>query len=507
MTLPEPDSDRRRFLALAGTGLVSALGGSRFVSGVTTAATDESVIDYLEDRVPELLEYYDVPGATIALVKDGEVTWTEAYGEADRENDRPTTTETIFRVASITKSVTAWGVMALVERGEIELDDPVERHVTRWELPEAEFDTREVTVRRLLSHTSGLQMELADDDERYAPDEDVPAPEEVLAGEWRGGPARFEQPPGTEFSYSNAGFVVLELLIEEVTGCEYETYMQEEILEPLGMDNATLTWDEAVASTIATGYYLDGERGPVFVDPIKAPGGLYATAEDIARFVAAGMGGPDGEPPGWGVLEPETVEEIHIPAVETTGLYGYISDAYGLGHFVETLPGGQGAVWHGGQHTGWLSHYHCVPESGDGIVVLTNSERSQRLIAQIVGGWSERRGLPTIAMSQVFGSMATAAQVATGVFGLATAGLTWRLGRGLHSGNREFNPTTQRDVGWRAGLVAVGLLLAGLWWGFGSEILSPLLPVLSNWVGITLIAFVALVVLTVLFPRSNEGNS
>ncbi|MFC4541372.1 serine hydrolase domain-containing protein [Halosolutus amylolyticus] len=495
-----PNGTRRRYLAAIGAGLTGPLAGCLDFGGGD--ATADSLPAHFDDRVPELLEHYDVPGACIALVQDGEVTWIGAYGEADREEGRPTTTETVFRAASITKSVTAWGVLNLVERGEIELDDPIERHVTRWELPEAEFDTEAVTVRRLLSHTSGLQMGLPDEEQLYAPGEERPAPEEVLDGEGLESAARFEQPPGTEFSYSNAGFVLLELLIEEVSGREYETYMQEEILEPLGMDDATFTWDEEVASTIATGYMLDGDRGPVFVDPVKAPGGLYATADDLARFVAAATTGPEGESQGRGVIAPESVAEIHTPAVETSGLYALVADAYGLGHFVETLPDGQRAVWHGGQHTGWLSHYHCVPETGDGIVVLTNSERAQRFLSDVVGAWAEARGLSSVAMSRTYSRFATGARVMVGVAGLASAGLVWRLGRGLRSGDRRFEPFARTSVRSRAALGGVAVLLLGLWWGLARDILVPLLPVLTGWLTVALSALALLAVLTVLFPHT-----
>lgn len=221
-------------------------------------ATDEPLSDYLDERVPELLDYYNVPGACIALVRNGEMTWTGAYGDADRENGQEMTANAVFRAASITKSITAWGVMHLVERGEIERDDPIEDHVTRWELPEASFDTEEVTVQRLLSHTSGLQIGSADDDERYTPEEDVPAPEDVLSGAWRGSAAPFERAPGSGFNYLNAGYALLELLIEEVTGRNYEAYMEAEILNPLGMDDTTFSWDEGVESAMVTDYLLDG---------------------------------------------------------------------------------------------------------------------------------------------------------------------------------------------------------------------------------------------------------
>lgn len=502
------DTTRRRFLTCSGLGLAGALAGCVGAPG-TGEASERSLPAYLDDRVPDLLDYYDIPGAGVALVENGEVTWSGAYGEADREAGTPVTSTTRFRAASITKSITAWAVETLIESNEydVELDDPIERHVTRWELPDSEYDTAEVTVRRLLSHTSGLQMGMLDEEELYGPDEPLPAPEEVLAGEAREPAARFERAPGSSFSYSNAGFVVLELLIEETTGRTFEEYVQSAVLEPLDMDDATFSWDDDVESTLATGYMLDGSRGPVFVDSVNAPGGLYATVDDIARFVAASTAGPAGEPKGRGVLTPAGVEELHAPAVETSGLFGFVSDAYGFGHFVETLPDGQRAVSHGGQHTGWLSYYYAVPETGDGIVVLTNSERAQRFLAQVVDAWADRQGLSSVAMGRTFDRLATAAKVTTGVGALTATFLTLRLGRDLTRGVREFDPLSRRSLPGRAGLAAIGLLAGGAWWILGRELLSPLLPVLSRWAEIALTAFTVIAILTVLFPKVGDEKT
>lgn len=495
------ETTRRRYLELAGAGAAGTLAG-RLEVAERTSATD-SLRSHLDERVPELLERYDVPGACIAVVEDGEPVWTEAYGEADREAGRPMTADTVFRVASITKSVTAWAVLTLVEAGEVGLDDPIEEYVTRWTIPNADEYAELVTVRRLLENSSGLSMRhVEDEDAPYAPDEAVPTPEEVLSGLEADPPARLEHEPGSAFRYSNAGYVVLELLIEEVTGQEFEAYVSEAVLGPLGMDGATLTWDEEVREAIAAGYLQDRSRGPVFVDPVKAPGGLYATAEDIARFVAAGMAGPDGQPPGRGVLEPETVDELHEPAVETDGYYGLISDAYGLGHFVETLSDGRRAVSHGGHHTGWLSHYYGVPETGDGIVVLTNSRRAQRLVADVVGAWTERRGLASTEMSRAYSQVVTGARATIGLAGLASAGLVWRLGRGLRSGERRFDPFSRVAIRSRLVLGAFAVLLAGVWWGLGRDVLAPLLPVLTGWLTVALTGVAALAMALVLFPRT-----
>lgn len=416
------------------------------------------------------------------------------------------TDDTIFRVGSITKSVTAWGVVRLVEAGEIRLDDLIERHATRWEIPDSDYATEQVTVQRLLDNSSGVSMRHVDDDSPYAPEDDVPSPEGILSGPESDPPARLEHEPGSALQYSNAGYVVLELLIEAVTGRDYEEYMNDEILGPLEMDDATFTWDERVRFGIATGYLQDGDRGPVFVDPVKGPGGLYATASDVGRFVAAGMPGPDGQPAGRHVLEPDTVDLLHTPAVETDGFCGLMSNAYGLGHFVEMLPDGDRTVSHGGHHTGWLAHYYGVPDTGDGIVVLTNSRRTQRFVADVVDAWTEEQGLPTVAMSRSYSRLVAGVRAVIAVAGLVSVGLGWRLGRGLHASDRRFAPSARESVLPRVVLGCVAIAVAGAWWLVGRDVLSPLLPVLTGWITVVLSVFAVLALLTVLFPIVSDGD-
>ena len=118
--------------------------------------TLDEFAEQLDTMLPELLQEYRVPGAAVALVHNGEVAWVQGYGLANEDTGTPVTAETVFQVASISKSVTAWGVMRLVEEGRIDLDAPVEQYLTSWHLPPSEFDHGGVTVRRLLSHTAGL---------------------------------------------------------------------------------------------------------------------------------------------------------------------------------------------------------------------------------------------------------------------------------------------------------------------------------------------------------------
>lgn len=490
------DESRRRFLALSGATAAGAVGGC--LDGSQSEPADAPFSRHLEERVPGLLERYEIPGASLALVEDGEVVWADAYGEADPGEGRPMTTETLCRPQSITKSVTAWGVMTLVEAGELDLDDSVARHVTSWDLPPAAYPWEEVTVRRLLSHSAGLP---AGGYDRVSPDEEPPSIQETLSGEAGGPVASPTDEPGT-FRYSNPGYVLLELLIQDVTGRDYAEYVRSAVLEPLGMDDATFAWSDRVASRLITEHFVDGDPVPAYRESARAHGMLYATALDVARFVAAAMPGPDGAEPGRGVLEPESVATLHALEVETTGFYGLGSDGAGLGHFVETLPDGQLAVTHGGQGTGSWSWFHAVPETGDGIVILTNSERSLQFVADVVGEWADWQGLSSVGVSRAV----RWSRLPIWILWVVAAWLAYRVGRGLVSGTRAFDPTSRRSARVRALAGGAAVLTLGLWWGVANQSLSYFLPVFAEWLGLALSAVALLVLVTVAFPRTNGAN-
>jgi CubicO group peptidase (beta-lactamase class C family) len=153
---------------------------------------------------------YGIPGASIALVRDGQIVYTAAHGEANQESGQKMTADMPMRVQSISKSVTAWAVLKLAEEGKLSLDDPAERYLKGWKLPASDYPPDGMTVKQLLSHTAGLP--LGDVFALYSPDEAMPSLKESLTH-----PAILFQMPGKGFSYSNVGYNLLELIIEEVT--------------------------------------------------------------------------------------------------------------------------------------------------------------------------------------------------------------------------------------------------------------------------------------------------
>ncbi len=307
----------------------------------------------LDARIPWLMKAYGIPGANIALVKGGQVVWMGAYGYADLKTKKKMTVDAYLRVQSLSKPVTAWGVMKLAEQGKIDLDCPIDQYIKNWVFPPSSFSADRVTVRQLLSHCAGLP--LGDIFNMYSPQEKMPSLQENLTKE-----AVLISEPGSRFSYSNTGYNLLELLIQEVTGRDFAEYMEQEVLLPLGMEHASFKWSEQFWLRVPFGYDLSGRAIPIYVYPERGSGGLFAPIGDIAAFVAAGMPGSDQQ-----VLSPRSVETLYTPAAKDLGLYRLVFDSYGLGYYLQDLSDGNRAVAHGGQGTGWMTHLHAVPETGD----------------------------------------------------------------------------------------------------------------------------------------------
>jgi CubicO group peptidase (beta-lactamase class C family) len=346
----------------------------------------------LDEHIPGWMNRYDVPGVTVALIWQGDIIWSNAYGYADIEQGTRMTVDTVCRVESISKSVTARGVMKLVEEGIINLDDPIKKYLTSWEFPETDIDVEKVTIRDLLSHRSGLA--LGSIGLEYAPQGPRPALREYLTAE-----VRFNQEPGRSFIYSNPGFNLLELLIEDVSGRNFAKYMQDEILIPLGMNHASFEWRIDFHTPIPNGHNLKGKPVPVYVYSYNASGGLFASTQDIARFVASGMLNEFYFAEN--ILSQRSINELYSPDVKVANIYALVSEHYGLGHFIETLPDGRKAVFNGGQGNGWMTHFHMVPDSGDGIVILTNSQRSWPLFSHILSEWADWNGFGSVGMGLI----------------------------------------------------------------------------------------------------------
>lgn len=339
---------------------------------------DNDLVSHLDKLVPKLMKKYRVPGAAVASINEGEVEWVQGYGWGVNQK-QPVNPDTVFQVASNSKTLTAWGIMKLVGDGKLDLDAPVEQYLKRWSLPDSKFDKDQVTIRRILSHTGGLSVRSY---AGYPPDIELPSLEESLSGKVKG-LSRLElvREPGINYRYSGGGYTLLQLVIEEVTGEPFSHYMEEEILRPLGMNDSSFEWKDVLQKKTTTAYDLFGRVLPNFIFTEQAAAGLYTTATDLAKFVAANLPNSKGEPSGRRIIDQGLLETMYIPV--TTDL------DYGLGYIIKKLPNGQRLIHHGGTNRGWRSQFAFIPESGVGLVVLTNSDNGEKLHSDLVSRWTK----------------------------------------------------------------------------------------------------------------------
>jgi len=333
--------------------------------------------------VPGLLDERGVSGVAIAVIQNGVPIWSKGYGYADRNSRREVTSDTRFNIGSVSKTLTAWAVMALVEKGIVEIDAPADRYLKRWHLPQSEFDNNQITVRRLLNHTSGLSTyPISESLNAYRPGSPMPSIVEALSRSYGSfGKLRLVQQPGSSFQYNNGNYAILQLLIEDVTSESFSVFMQRTIFDPLGMRHTGYQR----TSSVAMAYGEGNEPRQPFDYVEQASGGIFTTVSDLATFVAA-IDSSDRSLPGRDVLKPSTVEEMIRPSKET-------NHQYGLGYQMAPLKKNGYFVAHQGANDGFRSLFLFDGEKRSGIVILTNSDVGGRIIADIVCVWAKFVGI------------------------------------------------------------------------------------------------------------------
>lgn len=270
---------------------------------IKSGVEGESPADYIT-FVKQKANEANLGNVAVVLIENGKVA-DELYDAIDETIDE----NTLFNVASISKWVTTWAVLNLVEEGKLKLDRPANDYLTRWKLTSDTIDTKKVTIRSLLSHSSGLNREFdfQDNTDLTA----VPTIEVALSS------AEFVQEPESGFAYSNMGFGVLQLVIEEVSGLDFNTYMTNYVLKPLDMQQSTFIYKDTSNGKLATFYNTDQTVSPHFRYAGLAAHSLYTTPKDFTNFMLAHVTGNS-------VLENESIglltEKVHMMPVAAQGL-------------------------------------------------------------------------------------------------------------------------------------------------------------------------------------------
>ena len=327
------------------------------------------------------LEEYGVPGVAIALIEKGEVTLAGGYGFANVAERRPVTADTIFNAGSISKPFTSWGVMRLVEQRKLALDAPIDSYLHAWHLPPSNFDTQQVTARRLLSHTAGIS------EHGYGgsdPARARPSIVDSLTGKSGTGDVRLIAPPGSGFRYSGANFRILELAIEETSGRSFPDYMQTEVVEPLRLARTRFGLPSNYATEMATPYDSLGEPLPILAYNDLSAAGLTISVRDLAAFAAQGLRNR-------ALLSPATRALMYSPVAGTQWSERDPlgpRPTYGLGHTVRPAQlGAHTGIGHGGSNNGWESLFQIIPDTRAGIVVMTNSSNGTAMISAVLCAW------------------------------------------------------------------------------------------------------------------------
>jgi CubicO group peptidase (beta-lactamase class C family) len=331
------------------------------------------------------MEKFQVPGASIAIIDNYAVLWSAGYGDAIAGGDRKVTPETLFQAASISKPITALATLKLVEKGELDLDGAVNEQLKGWQIPAGSVTTRlPIRVRDLLSHHSGLAVHGFIG---YAKSEPRPTLLQVLNGEQPANspPVQPFLRPGYKFSYSGGGYCVLQQLLIETSGQAFPDFMRQNVLGPLKMAHSTFDQPlpESRAGEAAAGHRIKRKviEGDCHIYPEMAAAGLWTTPSDLSLAgidIAKSYAGHEGT-----LLSQATTRQMLTRE----------NASFGLGLVVQ----GEGerlAFSHGGGNEGFRCQLVAFPATGQGLVIMTNSDTGGGMLGHVIKAASEAYDWP-----------------------------------------------------------------------------------------------------------------
>jgi CubicO group peptidase (beta-lactamase class C family) len=305
---------------------------------------------------------YNVPGLSIAVIKDYKIDWTKGYGWADVEEKRPVTTDTRFQAASISKSLNGLALLKLVQQGRIDPMADINTYLRSWKFPyDSLSKNKKITLLNLLSHTAGLSVHGF---RGYATSDTIPTLIQVLNGSKpANSPAiRSLFEPGLRFQYSGGGTTITQMMLTDITGRRYDEYLQKEVLQPLGMTNSFFTQPPPAGTKELATAHNNGMavKGKYHVYPEQGAAGLWTTPSDLAKYIIEMQLAYEGRS-----------SKILDKAMATKRVTPYVDSNAALGVFI-VKKGDDRYFSHNGGNEGFLCTSFGSLKNGNGVVVMIN---------------------------------------------------------------------------------------------------------------------------------------
>lgn len=355
-------------------------------------------------------EKQGLPGLAVGVVLGGELVFGHGFGVRDTASKTAVDVDTVFRIASLTKSFTAMAILKLRDEGWLSLEDPADKYLP--ELTAVAYPTHDsarITIRQLLTHSAGLP-----EDNPWA-DRPRDVSEPAFATMLEQG-LSFSSPPNTAFEYSNLGYTILGVIVSRASRVPYREYVTKEILVPLGMSATVFDEREVPKSRLALGYRREDER---LVNEVNTPdgvygamGGLYSSVRDLARYAAFHLAAwPPRDDQETGPLRRSSVREMHQLARPNRFVVGFDGDSawgeaggYGFGFLSFETCRFDHLVYHRGGLPGYGSALFLLPEQGVAVITLANATYANPGTGQALkilgesGGLRERKAAPAPAL-------------------------------------------------------------------------------------------------------------
>jgi CubicO group peptidase (beta-lactamase class C family) len=319
--------------------------------------------------IAERMAYHDIPAMSMAVIDDGKLAWTRAYGVRGRGMGGPVTPDTLFQAASLSKSLTALGAVLLAQQEKLDADGDVRQWLQSWNPGAA------ITLRQLLSHTAGMTVSGF---AGYTPGASLPGVTQILNGQAPANnePVRVTNRPGTKVEYSGGGYVAVQQLVMDVTRLPFGEYMRKTVFAPLNMIHSHFEQplSEDLARSAAFGHRRDGGKldGNWMVHPELAAAGLWTTPADLARLIIEMQDAAAGRPSR--ILEPEWAREM---------LTGRVDNA-GLGFFLAGPNGASRRFMHSGRNAGFDALFVAYKNGRQGAVVMINRNNNGGFINEVL---------------------------------------------------------------------------------------------------------------------------